>query len=302
MGGGVAIPESQLDTWSHQGSITQSKETYKAIKEALTASGTPYASKEFEVFLQGSYRNDTNVWAESDVDIVICLQDSWRRDLTELAEPEITAYNNWVVSVSYGHADFKQDVLSVLTDRFKGDVTPGNKALTIAPRGNRRKADVLVAIQFRRYLHFNSSADQSFVDGLYFIDGPGQQIVNYPKRHSQNLTAKHQATNSWFKPTVRILKNLRWKLVDDGILAANTAPSYFLEGLLWNVPKSKFNTSYQHCLYNALEWIQNTAVKGNLLCANEQYFLLREGPNECWSPAQCEAFLAAAIELWDHWS
>ena len=71
----MPIPESQLDTWSHQGSITQSSTTYNAIKGALEDSTTPYAGKNFKVFLQGSYGNDTNIYAESDVDIIIRLDD-----------------------------------------------------------------------------------------------------------------------------------------------------------------------------------------------------------------------------------
>jgi tRNA nucleotidyltransferase (CCA-adding enzyme) len=87
----VAIPESQLDTWSHQGSIAQSSSTYNTIKNVLERGTTPYANKNFEVFLQGSYGNDTNIYAESDVDIVIVLNDCWQRDLEALSEEEKTA-------------------------------------------------------------------------------------------------------------------------------------------------------------------------------------------------------------------
>ena len=58
----MPIPESQLETWSHQGSITQSSNTYNTIKNVLEASTTPYAGKNFKVFLQGSYGNDTNIY------------------------------------------------------------------------------------------------------------------------------------------------------------------------------------------------------------------------------------------------
>jgi Nucleotidyltransferase domain len=69
----MAIREAQLKTRSGQGSITQSKDTYATIKKALEASNTLYADKKYEIFLQGSYGNDTNVYADSDVDIVIKL-------------------------------------------------------------------------------------------------------------------------------------------------------------------------------------------------------------------------------------
>ena len=73
----MPIPESQLETWSHQGSITQSSSTYNTIKSVLEDSTTPYAGRNFKVFLQGSYGNDTNIYAESDVEKIV--GGNWRR-------------------------------------------------------------------------------------------------------------------------------------------------------------------------------------------------------------------------------
>ena len=69
----MGIPEAQLKTWSHQGPITQSSTTYNGIKRVLESTAVPYSNKNYEVFLQGSYQNATNIYAESDVDIVIRL-------------------------------------------------------------------------------------------------------------------------------------------------------------------------------------------------------------------------------------
>jgi len=41
----MGIPESQLETWSHQGSVTQSSSTYETIKRALEAADAKYAGK-----------------------------------------------------------------------------------------------------------------------------------------------------------------------------------------------------------------------------------------------------------------
>lgn len=43
----------------------------------------------------------------------------------------------------------------------------------------------------------------------------------------------------------RVFKNMRSRLVESGLIEAGTAPSYFIEGLLYNVPNEKFTTSYQ---------------------------------------------------------
>ena len=297
----MVIPESQLETWSHQGSITQSSATYNTIKNVLEASTVPYADKNYSVFLQGSYGNDTNIYAESDVDVVIKLNDCFQSDLSKLTQEEKDKYKDTFPAASYTHADFKKDVLKVLVAQYDSDVRPGDKAIAIAASGNRRKTDVIVAIQFRRYYKFNSIYDQSYDEGICFFNAAGTQVANYPKQHSANLTRKHQDSSQWLKPMVRILKNLREKLVVDGVIKNGIAPSYFLEGLLYNVPHDKFTTSYQTCFVNAMNWIQKDADKNKFVCANGQYYLLFDNTHTSWPKANCEAFLNAAIKLWNNW-
>lgn len=161
----MAIPQSQLETWSHQGPITQSSQTYNSVKGVLEASNTPYAGKSFRVFLQGSYGNDTNIYAESDVDIVIVLDDCFQSDLEELSEPEKAAYKQAFSDATYTHVDFRRDVLSVLKGAYGQSVEAGAKAIAIAANGSRRKADVIVAVQFRRYFAFRCANDSRYVEG-----------------------------------------------------------------------------------------------------------------------------------------
>ena len=296
----MGIPESQLDTWSHQGSINQSSETYNTIKNALEVAGSPYAAKDYKVFLQGSYGNDTNIYAESDVDIVIKLNDCFQHDLKELPEPQKVAFQAAHSDATYTHVNFKNDVLTVLKGKYGSDINPGDKAIMIAANGGRRKADVIAAIQYRRYHKFLSILDQTYDDGICFYSKSGEQIANYPKYHSENLTTKHQNTKNWFKPMARVLKNLRGKLIEEKLLASGVAPSYYLEGLLYNVPDDKFTTSYEDCFINAINWIRD-ADRSKFVCANEQYYLLREGSPVTWRAGQCDEFLNATVELWSQW-
>jgi tRNA nucleotidyltransferase (CCA-adding enzyme) len=78
----MPTPESQLDTWSSQGAIAGSRDTYATVKRALESSSTGYAAKDYRVFLQGSYGNDTNIYAESDVDVVIRFDDVFFYDIS----------------------------------------------------------------------------------------------------------------------------------------------------------------------------------------------------------------------------
>lgn len=296
----MGIPELQLETWSHQGSIKQSSETYNTIKSALDVSDSTYAEKDCKIFLQGSYGNDTNIYAESDVDIVIKLNDCFLHDLNELSDPQKDAFQAAYSNATYTHANFKDDVLTVLTDRYGNDVSSGDKAIMIAANGGRRKADVIAAVQYRRYYRFSSISDQSYDEGICFYSKAGEKIANYPKFHSENLTTKHKNTDNWYKPMARVLKNLRGKLVEEKLIAGGVAPSYYLEGLLYNVPDDKFTTSFTDCFVNSINWIRE-ADRSKFVCANEQYYLLREDSPVTWRASKCDEFLAAAVELWKQW-
>jgi len=113
----MAISESQLDTWSHQGSIDQSKTTYAAIRNTLEAQDAPYSSHNPTIFLQGSYCNDTNIYAESDVDVVIRLDTCFEHDLSELPQDQKDAFRAAHTDATYTHIEFKRDVLATKPSR-----------------------------------------------------------------------------------------------------------------------------------------------------------------------------------------
>lgn len=296
----MPIPENQLDTWANIGSITQSSSTYNTIKSALEAKGTPYAGNNYSVFLQGSYGNDTNIYSESDVDIVIKLEDTFFHDLSDLPQAQQSAFESSHSDSTYTYDNFRKDVLSVLEGRFGKDAKEGKKAIMIEASGGRRKADVIAAVQYRRYHNFTSVSDQDYHEGICFYTSSGEQIANYPKQHSANLTRKHQNTSMQFKPMVRVLKNMRSRLISDGMLANGVAPSYYLEGLLYNAPNELFGKSYADTFVNTINWIR-AADRSNFVCANEQYYLLREGSPVTWRADKCDAFLNASVELWNQW-
>jgi len=297
----MPIPESQLERWSHQGSITQSSNTYNSIKNVLEASITPYAGKNFKVFLQGSYGNDTNIYAESDVDIVIRLDDCFFSDLDALSDEEKAVHKQVFSDATYTHVDLKRDVLSVLTGQYGSAVKAGQKAIAIDASGSRRKVDVIVSTQFRRYFKFRSTSDSEYEEGICFFNAAGERIANYPKQHSANLTTKHQASSKWLKPMARVLKNMRNRMVEDGLISVDVAPSYYIEGLLYNVPNDKLTSSYEDCVVNTLNWYRYEAKRVDLVCANEQYYLLRDGSHTCWPQANCDAFVEAAVKFWNEW-
>jgi hypothetical protein len=296
----MPIPETQLDTWSHQGSVTQSRDTYQTVRNALTAANAPYAAQSFEVFLQGSYGNDTNIYAESDVDTVIRLDGIYGYNCSDLPPAQQAVFQQAFLRATYSFADFKKGVDTRLSDAFGAtNVSFGTKTFKIKPGGSRRSADVLACYQHRYYTRFVSQSDCDYVTGVTFPTSAGDWIVNYPKQHSENLTRKHQGTSSWFKPMVRNLKNMRSRMVRDGQIADGTAPSYYVEGLLYNVPSDQFGRNYVDSFCNAVNWLLK-ADRAKLVCANERYFLLGTSRVQ-WPPVDCNTFLNALVGFWTNW-
>jgi hypothetical protein len=241
------------------------------------------------------------VWGtDTDVDVVIRLDNVYYSDLQYLPPEDTTRYNNAFSAAAYDLPEFKDDVIKWLSLNF-GSVQPGKKAILILGNNTRRDADVLVCSEFRRYHSFQSHSSGFFDPGIFFITSTGQRIDNFPKQHADNCSAKHQATGGRFKPAVRMFKNIRNRLVRDGIIRDGLAPSYHIEGLLHNVPNAKFYGSYANVVEQCLSEVWK-ADRTKYTAANELYCLLWDYSNVCWNRADCTAFLSAAIDLWDDWS
>lgn len=297
----MPISESQLETWSHQGSVPGSAATYETIRNVLNATDSPYYSKLFTIFLQGSYGNDTNVYRDSDVDIVIRLDGTYYYDNGALTEGAKASFNKSFSAATYGYDEFKADILSWLKKKFGSAVIPGTKAIYIKGDGARRDADVLVCAKYRRYRQDSNGNDDKYDEGISFFRTDGTRIDNFPKQHSDNCTTKHQASSSWFKPTVRIYKNIRNRMVDENVLQAGIAPSYFIEGMLWNVPSSSYGSSYGGTFVATLNWIR-AADKAQLACANDLFYLVRDNSNVCWTTANFDSYISKLTTYWNNWN
>jgi hypothetical protein len=299
----VAIPESQLETWTHVGAGPQSTATYQSIKAVIEHKDAQYSSRRIDSFLQGSYGNDTNVYgADSDVDIVLRTRGLFHYNIDALSGPEKTAFKSVYPTPSeYTLKTFRTDVIAWLYKQYEGDLdTSGKKALRLKANGNRRSADVLLVAPHKKYSRYYSEQDKECVEGVLFITADGTNIVNYPKQHSENMTRKHQATSSWLKPTVRIFKNMRNRLIRDGKVKSGAAPSYFIEGMLYNVPADQFGVSYQNTVDKCWGWV-NGANAGDLKCANGIHPLVRDNTATSWSIQGFIDFMEETKQLWLQW-
>src|SRR4029077_17203768 len=88
LGEPVAISEQQLETWAKQGPTAQFTATYGSLKGVLNESNSPHYSKDYTVLLQGSYKKETNVYGDSDVDVIMRLNQTFYTDLDQLSEED----------------------------------------------------------------------------------------------------------------------------------------------------------------------------------------------------------------------
>jgi hypothetical protein len=177
-------------------------------------------------------------------------------------------------------------------------VNAGKKAIFVPGNNGRRDSDVLACVEHRDYYSYPAYGNPDFHEGICFWTSDGVKIVNYPKQHMANCTSKRGATSNRFKPNIRAIKNMRNTMVNDRYLADGVAPSYFLEGMFYNVPSQNFVWNYQQSFENAIGWIE-MCDPTQLVCANERYYLIRDGSNVCWNMKDFRATIAALRLYWN---
>jgi hypothetical protein len=94
---------------------------------------------------------------------------------------------------------------------------------------------------------------------------------------------------------------MRNKLIEGGKLEDGLAPSYFLEGLLYNVPIDRFGGGYSANFNDVLIWLLE-ADRSKFECANELYYLFHATSPVTWRTEHCDTFLTAAQDCRDNWS
>jgi hypothetical protein len=93
---------------------------------------------------------------------------------------------------------------------------------------------------------------------------------------------------------------MRNRMVEKGLLKKGGAPSYFLEGLLHNVPKEQFGLSYAATIENTYSWLHSNAP-ANYMCANDVHPLIRDNTNTSWPVQSYIDWLDGMKKLWNNW-
>ena len=287
----MPIPESQLSRWSHHGAQDSAKRTHEAIRRVLDDyQWPPGMTRDF--YLQGSYRNDTNIRGDSDVDVVLEMKSTTNYDTSSLSQSD-----QELVAASFGPAshdwnDFRRETLKALEAGFgRRMVSQGNKSIKLKADPPRLAADVVVCMEHRRY-----TSRYSYAESITFCALQGKRwIVNYPKEHYQNGATKSNRTSDRFKRTVRMFKNARNHLESTGMISADLAPSYFVECLLYNAPDSAFQHSFQETYRSIVNWMDQNDLD-RIGCQNGQQWLFGPSPEQ-WSVEDAKALADELVSL-----
>lgn len=315
------IPEDQLRIWSHQGATETPQSIFKSVCTSVKNFNQWKQSFTYNPFIQGSYANSTNVYKDSDVDIVLELISIFFDDISQLPQEQQNLWTAHRNAATYTIIDFKNDIYNALTNSYKQEsITIGNKSIKISESLFRMPVDVVPCFRMRKFTSYTNPQINSFHQGIAIYDqNEGRFIPNFPFQHLTNGLLKNSITQAGerYKQFVRLVKNIRNYLVEKKFIEENLAPSYFLECLIYNVPNNfftLFRPLTQHFI-DIFGWLNNSNIS-NFICQNAQFRLFQSEPPQYfanyfqpqaplvpqfWKQENARAFIQAAINLWNNW-
>lgn len=283
--------ERQLREWASPPGKTEEarcENALSAIKNALSKSEA-LKERTIEVFSQGSYRNNTNVRSDSDVDIGVLCRNTFFYDLPNNSNEKDYGF----IPATYSYDSFKSDIERALKDYFgERAVSRGNKALDVHETSYHVEADVAPFFEYRWY-----SAPGRYNEGVSLKpDNSPVKVFNWPEQHYSNGVEKNKATRMRFKSIVRALKALSIEMEAAGVREA-AIPGFLIECLVWNSRNEHFESeSYLENARLVIAHVYNQ-TKVEETCSewgevSELKYLFR--PQQKWTRQQANAFMLAA--------
>lgn len=204
-------------------------------------------NKAVKIFLQGSYKNDTNIGKESDIDIVVFYKHVFVSNIKNPNDMKVLnfkntvsiddtqRYNNCFINANYSATQFKSELISYLKLNSKYLISEGKKTIKCQIPNSTFVFDIVSAFEYRLYSNFVDS-NTNYVEGNVIYDQFGNRIINFPKQSYNNSVTKNKNCDGKYKETVRIIKNI----MKNEIIETNWIPLFALESLLYNVSNEYF--------------------------------------------------------------
>lgn len=277
------------------------------IRDALQ-SYPPLQNRQFSVYATGSYRNNTNVQLDSDIDVAIVLHDAVFHELPDNNVPSRQTLG--LQPAQYGFDTFRQDV-GVALERKVGPtgITPADKTFNVHESRRRLDADVTPFLLHRLYTGGkNLDGTWHYYEGVETRSrkDPGKRIINWHEQHYDEGVRRNEETGRRFKRITRILKRLRGEMREQGsasiAAAADPIPSFLIECLVFNAPDSCFNCtegSYYEDVRATIAFLWNGSETDELCKDYVEVSRMKSlfSPAQPWSRDAVHEFLLGA---WRH--
>ena len=286
----MTLTDDRLAALAARGDPIHAWYSYQMIRDTLDSTKLDRLS--YVIYPQGSYANKTNISADSDVDLVIALRSAFFANKEELTERELEEYEKYYQQADITWRHFREAVVDVLRSWYL--VQEKSKCVKVRSNLIRLPADVLVALDHRHYKAFPGFLEQIHIDGVQFYTSQEVKIINFPKEHIRACKSKDDRVSGRYRPVVRIAKNVRNMLIggDETGLTAGSAPSYFLESLLWNVPDQCFRGDLPRAYRNAVQWLQENQDKlADMKFPNQMAKLFGQAQDTAWRQSAALALI-----------
>ena len=258
------------------------------IRDAIAAH-KPFSGCQLSIYAKGSYANNTNVRADSDVDIAVeCTEAVYWEETEPGIHKSVSAYKGiWTPQ------KLRAELGAALAAKFPGSVdSSGSTAFLIESSSARVEADVVPCFSFMHYMSTGSRR------GTKIFTTTGKTIVNYPLQQLENGRAKNVRTGSCFKKAVRVLKRIENAMVANG--THREVPSYFIECLAYNCPDSLITSATWTAairqmllhIWQGLQGDEPTEASLRWLEVNECFYLFH--PGQKWNRGDARDFASAA--------
>ena len=203
--------EDRLEAWTAPSSPTEQDKqdrTERMVREAIDAHD-PFDGVGLSVYAKGSYANNTNVKADSDVDIAVeCTECIYYDE----EEPGADTSGGGPYNGPWTPQKLRTELVKALNEKFGDQVdSSGEIAIGVNSSSARVDADVVPCFTYRYY--FKSGG---YRQGTKIFPVNGWGFANYPQQQLENGRAKNNRTGYAYKKGVRILKRLENEMVEAG--------------------------------------------------------------------------------------
>lgn len=286
--------EDTLLNWTKPSSNSEQEKqerTERMIRQVIN-DHEPFQECTLKVYTKGSYANNTNVKADSDVDIAVeCTDVIYLGEINPgLYKPKYPYQGIWTPK------NLRVELINALEEKFPKQVdTSGSTAIQINSSSARVNADVVPCFTYHFYL---SNNENDYRTGTKIFTKNYREIVNYPIQQIEKGLRKNNDTNYAYKKVVRILKRVENAMVDENF--HHELPSYFIECLVYNCPnslffKSTWESTVKNILIYIFENLQGEEPSENVHRwheVNECFYLFHNAQN--WKRSDGKEFAANA--------